>query len=206
MVKDQSLMDDIAFQRFWERYEMGQVPWDDTQPPPEVVQLAADLPPGRALDLGCGYGRTAIHLAHNGWHVAGIDFIPQAVMEAERRAETADVVEQTQFYVASVTDLGFLYSRFTLAVDVGCLHALQGKQQVAYRDELARLLQPGSVYLLFARLQESQEDGEPRGIAESAICTLFADGFSLEKSEIGATCTADKSWKSGWFYFKRSGQ
>ncbi len=44
----------------------GQVPWDRALPPPEVIALAAELPPGRALDLGCGYGRASIYLAQHG--------------------------------------------------------------------------------------------------------------------------------------------
>jgi cyclopropane fatty-acyl-phospholipid synthase-like methyltransferase len=196
-------MNDTAFQRFKERYEAGPVPWDKPEPPPEVVALAAELTPGRALDLGCGYGRTAIYLAQRGWQVDGIDFISHAIAEAEQRAEATGMTERTQFYVASVTDLGFLYGRYQLAIDVGCLHALSEAQQQAYRNEVARLLEPGGTYLLFARIEERQDENGPRGIAETAVHTLFADTFTLQKSEIGITHVEDKSWQSGWFWFVR---
>ena len=39
-----------------------------------MIAAASSLPPGRALDLGCGYGRTAILLAQHGWRVDGVDF------------------------------------------------------------------------------------------------------------------------------------
>ena len=43
-------------ERMEEIYESGSIPWDQTDPPPEVIDLAAQLPAGRALDLGCGLG------------------------------------------------------------------------------------------------------------------------------------------------------
>ena len=38
-----------------------------------LVQEVADLPPGRALDLGAGEGRNAIWLAERGWRVTAVD-------------------------------------------------------------------------------------------------------------------------------------
>ncbi len=37
------------------------------------------LPPGRAIDLGCGLGRHARHLAESGWTVQAIDFSRVAI-------------------------------------------------------------------------------------------------------------------------------
>jgi cyclopropane fatty-acyl-phospholipid synthase-like methyltransferase len=197
------MMDDETYQRFAERYEAGQVPWDQSEPPPEVVALTAVLPPGRALDLGCGYGRTTIYLAQHGWQADGIDFIPQAIAEARLRAEAAGVAEQVHFQAASVTELGFLHGRYQLAIDVGCLHALTEPQRLAYRNELARLLETGATYLLFARLGTREGEEGPRGMEETAVHTLFAADFVLEKSEIGMTHVENKSWQSGWFWFHR---
>lgn len=38
--------------RFTERYTNGEVPWDDTLPPPEVQALTGTALPGRALHWG----------------------------------------------------------------------------------------------------------------------------------------------------------
>jgi SAM-dependent methyltransferase len=45
---------------------------------------AADLTPGRALDLGCGQGRNAIWLAGLGWRVTAVDFSSVALGHAIR--------------------------------------------------------------------------------------------------------------------------
>ena len=62
-----------------ERYASGVIPWDDDLPPPELMALVEKQPAGRALDLGCGYGRSSIYLAQHEWEVDGLDFVPQAV-------------------------------------------------------------------------------------------------------------------------------
>jgi SAM-dependent methyltransferase len=47
-----------------------------------LVELAADLPPGTALDLGSGQGRNAFWLAERGHTVTGLDLSPVAVEQA----------------------------------------------------------------------------------------------------------------------------
>lgn len=198
-------MDDSVYLRFVERYQAGEVPWDNALPPPEVMELITRLTPGKALDLGCGYGRTAIYLAQQGWQVDGIDFVAQAVVEARRRADQAQVGDRVTFHEGSVADLHFLHGRYQFAVDIGCLHALSEEQRQGYRQELGRLLAPGSPYLLFARLrdEEAAADEGPPGILQAAVETLFASEFRLEKSEIGVTTMPENSWRSGWFWFER---
>jgi SAM-dependent methyltransferase len=196
-----------AFDRFLSRYQDGRVPWDDPTPPPEIEALAMTHPPGRVLDLGCGYGRAAIFLARHGWMADGVDFIPQAIGEAKRRAAAAGVGERARFYVASAAALGFLRPPYDLAIDVGCMHSFSDETLRAYHAELVRLLRPGGLYLLFANLREGEPDDAddgPRGIEESTILSLLAGDFVLERVERGMTQVEDRPpWKSGWFWFVR---
>ena len=43
------------------------------QPHHLVVEFAAKLTPGRALDVACGVGRHSIYLAERGWQVTAVD-------------------------------------------------------------------------------------------------------------------------------------
>jgi SAM-dependent methyltransferase len=189
-----------------ERYIRGEIPWDDVLPPPEVRETLAGLSIGRALDLGCGYGRTAIYLARAGWRVDAVDFVEEAIAEAHRRAIAADVAG-IRFHVATVTELDFLSAPYDLAIDVGCGHGLDEVAQDAYWAELKRLLKPGATFLWFVRLKVENETGDrdgPGGIALVRVRQLCADGFQVAREEIGMTDMADdSSWPSAWFWLVR---
>lgn len=201
---------DSRKEQLQERYEQGDVPWDAELPPPEVLALASNLPPGRALDLGCGYGRAAIYLAGLGWQVDGVDFVPLALAEARRRAAAAAV--DVDFYEGSVTDLSFLRGPYDLALDVGCGHGLDEAGLSAYRDELRRLLRPGATFLLFARIKVEGSAGEegsgPPGLDEDLFRALFLggdNGFLLDRYERGVTEmeASGSTWTSAWFWLRR---
>lgn len=59
------------------RYRQGEV--GETLPDPLVVDTAANLPPGRCLDVACGLGRHARHLARAGWKVDAVDSSQAAI-------------------------------------------------------------------------------------------------------------------------------
>lgn len=198
--------DDI-YNRFLSRYEEGSVPWDDPMPPPEIEALAATLQPGRALDLGCGFGRVAIYLARSGWSVDGVDFIAQAIEVARERASAAGVSAQACFHVGSAAALDFLDPPYDLAVDIGCMHSFTDELLRGYRHELTRLLRPGGLYVLFAHLRDESnpiQDDSPRGILEEVIMNTISGDFDLERVEYGVTQVKDRPlWNSGWFWFRR---
>lgn len=64
-----------------------------------LVQLTADLEPGRALDTGCGHGAEAVWLAEQGWQVTAIDFSATALDfgRARARGAGADVAGRIQW-------------------------------------------------------------------------------------------------------------
>lgn len=203
-----------TYKRLADYYSSGDIPWDEPLPPPEVLNLIPTLQPGRALDLGCGYGRAAIYMASLGWQVDAVDFIPKAIEEAAKRASQAGV--DVRFHVAEVTSLDFLSGPYDFALDVGCGHTLNESELRQYRDQLYRLLRPGGIFLFFARLSDeklpqdeasiaSHEEGdEPSGLAIQTITSVFNDGFYLEWFERGLTEMADQnSWASAWFRFRR---
>lgn len=195
----------LAYERLVARYAAGNVPWDEALPPPEVLEFVPTLPAGRALDLGCGFGRASIYMATLGWEVDAIDFIAEALAEASRRAQAADV--EVRFHAATVTDLDFLDGPYDFALDVGCGHALDEDNLRTYRNHLRRLLAPGATFMLYARLRQGtavEDDEGPRGLEESTLLTIFDAGFELIWSEHGETAVEDKPpWPSGWFRFRR---
>lgn len=192
-----------TYERFIERYETKILPWDDPLPPPEVIDWVPELTPGRALDLGCGHGRTARFLAQGGWRVDGIDFICSAVEESRRLARQTGVADLTTFHQASVTNLNFLRCGYDLAIDIGCMHSFDDAQLVKYRDELCRLLRPAASYILYAHFRDETAE-RPHGIAQHKLESLLAEDFILlyfvpGKSQVEGRPVMD----SGWYWFQK---
>ncbi len=185
------------------RYHERNVPWDHELPPPEVIDVVSRLAPGRALDLGSGYGRACIYLARHGWQCDGVDFVPEAVAVAEQRAYAAGVADRVRFHCGSVTHLSFLKPPYQLAIDVGCLHAQPGDALGAYASGVARLLEPGGVYLLFMRLADNAAADAPRGLSLATVSTVFTPDFLIERVEQSVTVMPDASWESAWLWMRR---
>jgi SAM-dependent methyltransferase len=73
------------------RYSEGDGAKWSGRPNGRLVAEAADLAPGRALDVGCGEGADAVWLAGRGWFVTGIDISDVALSRARDAAERAGV-------------------------------------------------------------------------------------------------------------------
>jgi SAM-dependent methyltransferase len=73
-----------------------------------LVELCHIEGGSRVLDVGCGVGQTAVHLATQiGCHVTGVDILPRMVERSEERARRAGVADLTTFRVADAQDLPF---------------------------------------------------------------------------------------------------
>jgi SAM-dependent methyltransferase len=77
---------DIVEREDWNRKHGEAGPLFGVEPNRFLVAEAADLPPGRALDLACGAGRNAVWLAERGWTVTGADFSDVALANARALA------------------------------------------------------------------------------------------------------------------------
>jgi 2-polyprenyl-3-methyl-5-hydroxy-6-metoxy-1,4-benzoquinol methylase len=85
----------------WNQAYTGQGERDFEAPDEKVLELIDSLPPGRALDLGCGAGGLAIELACRGWQVVGVDLAEHAITSARKNAEQRAV--DIEFEVADIS-------------------------------------------------------------------------------------------------------
>lgn len=68
-----------------------------------LAEVAPQLRPGRALDLGCGSGRSAVYLASLGWEVVAVDHLPDAI-EMARDLERRYLAEPVVSWIAGDVD------------------------------------------------------------------------------------------------------
>ncbi|MDN3296998.1 class I SAM-dependent methyltransferase [Streptomyces ficellus] len=103
---------------------------------------------GRVLDLGCGPGRNALHLASLGFEVDAVDLSPAAIAWAEDRArETGAEVRFVQGDAFALAG-GELAGPYDLIYDSGCFHHLPPHRRISYLTLLDRLLAPGGLFAL----------------------------------------------------------
>ncbi|MEV7613680.1 methyltransferase domain-containing protein [Streptomyces sp. NPDC089799] len=84
-------------QEFWDSFYGERERIWSGRPNSVLVREAAELPPGHALDLGCGEGADAVWLAGRGWRVTGTDISPVALERAAGHAAEAGLAELISF-------------------------------------------------------------------------------------------------------------
>ena len=181
------------------RYLGADAPWDTGIVPPEVVALVESGEPqlSWALDLGCGSGVTSRYLADRGFRVAGVDLALSALSRAAQMAARQGLA--ADFCQGDVTDLGFVTVRATLAVDVGCFHAVASERRLAYIASLAEHLLSGALYLLYAFEPFLSEQGGPSGLSPADLAA-FAPRFVLRWAQHGF----DRERPSAWYLWQRT--
>jgi SAM-dependent methyltransferase len=182
-------------------YWLGMTQWDSGVTPPEVKEAfqTGDIPPGAALDLGCGTGTNTIFMAKQGRQAIGLDFVPEAIKKARLKAQQAGVSNSVQFQVADVTRLNEMDLPLSgFALDMGCFHGLSPDGQRGYAEGLAKALVPGGRFMLYT-LDPRKEGGFSFGLQPEAVQPVFAPCFDILRMERG------QFWSRGstWFWMER---
>jgi ubiquinone/menaquinone biosynthesis C-methylase UbiE len=107
------------------------------------ITEALAIGPGEILvDVGCGRGGPGLWVARAaGARLLGIDLIPEALAQAEVRAEEFAMTNRSSFRVASFADTGLAESSCGGVMSIDALQLVRDKPR-AFR-EMARVLQPG---------------------------------------------------------------
>ncbi len=172
---------------FWdERYAGSELIWT-AQANRFLIAEAADLTPGRALDVACGEGRNAVWLAERGWEVTGVDFSPVALDKARKLAEARGV--QGHWIPADLAT----YTPPPQAFDLVLIFYLQlaAAQRTPIVRRLAEGVAPGGMLLLVAHHSSNLSHGfggpqDPAVLytAEDVVSDLEGCGLDTERAEI----------------------
>jgi len=135
--------------------------------------------PRRALDVGCGSGRDAVHLARRGWEVTAVDFVETALESARKRAAHEGVdVQWVKGDVGRLGELG-LDPGFELLYDFGCIHGLPDGARRGATQGLTGLAAPKATLLLLA-FKAARRLFLPRGMDEGELLSLLGDAWELQ--------------------------
>ena len=168
--------------RFRAMYRSRVTPWERRNVE-QTWSALLDAPgapaPGRALDVGCGSGRDAVHLARRGWEVTAVDFVETALESARKRAAHEGVdVQWVKGDVGRLAELG-LEPGFELLYDFGCIHGLPDDARRGATRGLTALAAPEATLLLLA-FKAARRVFLPRGMDEAEVLSLLGDAWELE--------------------------
>ncbi|WP_242346615.1 class I SAM-dependent methyltransferase [Anaeromyxobacter terrae] len=159
-------------------YQAGTPPWDIGRPQPEIVKLAEEGEvKGTVLDVGCGTGENALHLASLGRRVVGVDGSPAAIEGARQKAAERGL--PVAFHVADALQLGRLHLRVETVVDCGLFHVFSDEERRPYAESLTEVLSPGGMLHILC-FSDAEPPGQgPRRVAEYDLRSTFRSIFAM---------------------------
>ncbi|MFW6641394.1 class I SAM-dependent methyltransferase [Nocardiopsis algeriensis] len=146
---------DPALQKEWDELYSAQDRVWSGDPNGALVAEAADLPPGRVLDVGCGEGADAVWLARRGWDVTALEVSAVALERAAAHARDAGV--SPRWVHSGLVEARLPQASFDLvsAQYPALLRTSDGEAERVLLD----LVAPGGV-LLFVHHAFSEDHGE----------------------------------------------
>ena len=150
-----------------------------------LVTEVAGLPPGRALDVGCGEGADAVWLARHGWDVTALDVSQVALERAAVHAEQAGV--QVRWIHAGLLDASLSPGVFDL-VSAQYPVLRRSPTNQAERALLAAVA-PGGVLLVVHHADIDPDDARERGfdpadyVQPAQVASLLDEHWQLEVDE-----------------------
>jgi SAM-dependent methyltransferase len=191
-------------------YRIGFTPWDTPNTPvprvlQDIIEGSQAIPPGRALDLGCGMGRHSIYLASNGWQVTGLDSTGRALRTARQRAEKFGL--NINFIHGDVTRIEKvdLTGPFNLFLDGGCFHGMSEDERHRYGNSITQVADSDSELLLFS-FGPNKHGIPPRGAEIGDVERCFSDNWIIIWSVIDRDMpdTLKNSYTySAWYRLKK---
>jgi len=149
-----------------------------------LIEIAAEMPPGKALDLGCGEGQNSIWLAQRGWIVNAVDMSRSIIEEARDQAAAVGVDRTVVFRDADIATWSPI-SRYDL---VFCTFALpaRGMGRSRMLDMAAAAVAPGGTILLIEFDISLRREG---WMAEKYLVSLeelerHLAGFRVDRAQV----------------------
>jgi SAM-dependent methyltransferase len=132
-------------QEWWEeRYRSAPSLWSGHANAVLVAEVS-DLPPGTALDAGCGEGGDALWLAERGWRVDAVDLSTVALGRAAAEAERRGLADRIRWAQADLAD--WIPAGCYDLVTASFLHPPSATRRQLY-TRLAAAVVPGGTLLL----------------------------------------------------------
>jgi SAM-dependent methyltransferase len=182
-------------------YRNGPAPWDIGRAQPAIVRLASEGGiAGAVLDVGCGTGENALHLASLGWSVLGVDVAETALAMARAKADDRGL--GVEFATADAFGLERLGRTFETVLDCGLFHSFDADERPRYAAGLASVTEHGGTLYVLCFSDDGPDIG-PHPISRDELRAAFnpGNGWDLATIEPDRVLTRfhDENGAPAWF-------
>lgn len=176
------------FERLYAEAAAGRaaIPWDTGKPNALLVDWAERRAPhadgGRALVVGCGFGRDAEHVAGLGFRTTAFDVSPSAVRAARERFPGSAV----DYVVADLLDLPAEWrGAFDLVIESITVQSMPLSVRAEAIAAVAGTVGPGGRLLVISGIREEGEqvEGPPWPLSRSELDSFATGGLRAERVE-----------------------
>ena len=149
---------------------------------------------GKILDVGCGFGGTAIVLAQNfpDSEVIGIDLSEPLLQRANLAVQSENLVKRIRFEKADVQQIPYEDDSFNVALNINMAHLVE--DPIKMLNEIERVLAPDG-FLFVADLRRSWAGLFEREIKSSLTLEEARDLFSQSKLREGVFSSSFLWWR-----------
>lgn len=177
----QAKFDQDFWEQLWSRTLREHADKIASRPPnAQLMAELAELPPGRALDAGCGHGAETLWLAARGWQVTALDFAPAALAQGRSMAEAAgaDIAARIDWIEGDLTTWTPDSGRYDLVV---CLyvHVAGSVEEMVAR--MASGVAPGGTLFLVGHRPIDPSTGAATAAVHQMQVSVEAAGAALDR-------------------------
>lgn len=149
------------------------------QRPPNAHLVAeiGGLPPGRALDAGCGHGAESLWLAAHGWQVTAVDFSAAALARGRETAAAMGLAERIAWVEGDLATWTPPAAHFDLVV---CLYVHIAGAVAAMVERMAAAVAPGGTLFMIGHRPIDPATGAATAAAGQVQISVEAAAAALD--------------------------
>jgi len=178
-------------ERYRERYESGDTPWDVGQPDFNLIEVVTQKPilSCKVLEIGCGTGDNSVWLAQMRFQVIAIDTSDIALEKAKEKASKANV--ECDFMLVDFLNNKIEGAPFGFVFDRGCFHSFSSENdRRGFAQNVATHLEEAGLWLTIAGNadEDRRGPGPPQRTAGDIVLAVepYLRVLSLTSSHFGS--------------------